>query len=89
MYNKMGEYTKALSSHEKALEIKQQSLPPNHPDLAQSYNNIGAVYDNMGEYSKAHSFYERAVENGQQSLPSNHPELQKWRRNLENVKKKL
>ena len=27
--------------HEKALEIRQQSLPPNHPDLATSYNNIG------------------------------------------------
>ena len=37
----MGEYSKALSSHEKALEIRQQSLPPNHPDLASSYNNIG------------------------------------------------
>ena len=40
----MGEYSKALSSHEKALAIQQQSLPSNHPDLAMSYNNIGLVY---------------------------------------------
>jgi hypothetical protein len=39
----MDEYSKALSSHEKALEIRQQSLPSNHPDLVLSYNNIGLV----------------------------------------------
>jgi tetratricopeptide (TPR) repeat protein len=60
----MGEYSKSLCSHEKALEIKQQSLPRNHPDLAASYNNIGVVYDSMGEYSKARSFYELAVNIG-------------------------
>ena len=54
----MGEYSKALSSYEKSLEIRQQSLPPNHPDLAASYNNIGIVYSNMGEYSKALSSLE-------------------------------
>ena len=41
VYDSMGDYPKALSSYEKALAIRQQSLPPNHPDLASSYNNIG------------------------------------------------
>jgi tetratricopeptide (TPR) repeat protein len=89
VYANMGDYPKALSSHEKALAIRQQSLSPNHPDLATSYNNIGLVHYNMGDYSKARSFYERAVEIGQQSLPANHPNLQQWRKNLEDVKKKL
>ena len=71
----MGEYSKALSYYEKSLEIKQQSLPPNHPDLAGSYMNIGNVYDNMGEYSKALSYYEKSLEIKQQSLPPNHPDL--------------
>ena len=69
----MGEYSKALSYYEKALEIQQQSLPPNHPDLAEFYNNIGSVYDSMGEYSKALLSYEKALEIQQQSLPPNHP----------------
>ncbi|CAF4280173.1 unnamed protein product, partial [Rotaria sordida] len=51
VYYNMGEYSKALSSHERSLEIKKIALPPNHPDLAKSYNNIGMVYDNMGECS--------------------------------------
>ncbi|CAF1424454.1 unnamed protein product [Adineta steineri] len=89
VYKNMGDYPKALSYYEKALTIKQQSLPSNHPDLGGSYNNIGSVYENMGNYAKAHSFYERAVQNGQQSLTSNHPRLQKWRKNLENINKKL
>ena len=44
----MGEYSKALSYYEKSLEIQQQSLPPNHPDLAASYMGIGIVYDKHG-----------------------------------------
>ena len=71
----MGEYLKALSYYEKALEIRQKTLPPNHPDLAISYNNIGSVYDKMGEYSKALSSYEKALEIRQKTLPPNHPDL--------------
>jgi tetratricopeptide (TPR) repeat protein len=85
----MGDYTKALSSHEKALAIKQQSLPANHPDLASSYNNIGLVYYSTGDYSLARPYFERAVDIGQQSLPSDHPTLKQRRKNLELVKKKL
>jgi hypothetical protein len=45
VYDKMGEYSKALSSYERSLEIYKIALPPNHPDLATSYNNIGSVYN--------------------------------------------
>jgi tetratricopeptide (TPR) repeat protein len=89
VYFMMGDYSKALSYYEKDLEISQISLPPNHPSLASTYGNIGLVYENMSDYWKARSFYERAVNIAQQSLPPNHPDLQKWRRNLEDVKKKL
>ena len=81
----MGEYSKALSYYEKALEIRKQSLPSNHPDLALSYNNIGAVYYNMGEYSKALSSFEKALEIRKQSLPSNHPDLAKSYNNIGTV----
>ena len=53
VYYNMGEYSKALSSHEKALKIYENTLPPNHPDLATSYTCHGSVYCKMGEYSKA------------------------------------
>ncbi|CAF4231132.1 unnamed protein product [Rotaria sordida] len=74
-YNDMGEYSKALSSHKQSLEIRKIALPPNHPDLASSYNGIGLVYDNMGEYSNALSSYERSLEIWKIALPPNHPDL--------------
>ncbi|CAF0912554.1 unnamed protein product [Adineta steineri] len=89
IYYNVGDYSKALSSHEKVLVIQQQSLLPNHPDLGASYNNMGLVNENKGDYAKAHSFYERAVQIAQQSLPTNHPDLEQWRKNFENIKKKL
>jgi tetratricopeptide (TPR) repeat protein len=83
-YN-LGKYKEAITYYEKALEIQQQSLPPNHPSLAMSYNNIGNVYHNMGEYSKALSSYEKALEIKQQSLPPNHPNLAVSYNNIGNV----
>ncbi|CAF4262981.1 unnamed protein product [Rotaria sordida] len=85
----MGEYTKALSSYERSLEIWKIALPPNHPDLAASYNNIGAVYDNMGEYSKALSYYEKAQDIWKKSLTSNHPHIAVVKGNINNVKQKM
>ncbi len=85
----MGKYSTALSFHEKALEIFQKTLPTNHPDFAQSYNNIGAVYYNMGEYSKALSYQECAFDIFQCSLPPNHSHLQIVRHSIEILKRKL
>ncbi|CAF1504522.1 unnamed protein product [Adineta steineri] len=70
-----GEDQEALTSLEKALTIRQQSLPSNHPDVGDSYNKIGTVYDSMGNFAKALSYYEKALAIRQQSLPSNHPDL--------------
>ncbi|CAF3671293.1 unnamed protein product [Rotaria sp. Silwood1] len=47
VYAQMGEYSKAITLYQRSLELKKVALPPNHPDLATSYNNIGAVYDTV------------------------------------------
>jgi tetratricopeptide (TPR) repeat protein len=83
----MNEYSKALPYFEKSLEIKQQTLPQNHPSLASTYDNIGTLHENMKNYSKARSCFERAIDIGQHSLPSGHPNIQRWKKNLERVKK--
>ncbi|CAF1457802.1 unnamed protein product [Adineta steineri] len=83
-YNQ-GKYQEALSYYEKALTIRQQSLPSNHPDLAMSYNNIGSVYYSMGDYPKALFYYEKALVIRQQSLPYNHPDLGDSYSNIGNV----
>jgi tetratricopeptide (TPR) repeat protein len=84
----MDEYSKALSSHEKALEIRQTILSANHPSLATSYNNIGGLCYNRGEYSTALSYLERALNIFQLSLPPNHSHLKTVKESIEIVKKK-
>ncbi|CAF4967799.1 unnamed protein product, partial [Rotaria socialis] len=71
----MGDYSNALSYNKKALEIDENMLPSNHPDLASSYNNIGFVYDNMGDYSNALSYHQKALNIYEKTLSSNHPDL--------------
>ena len=77
-----GDYENTLRYYEKALKIRQETLPPNHPDLATSYSNIGSVYFDMGEYSNASSFYEKALEIAQKALPENHPHLAQFYNNI-------
>jgi tetratricopeptide (TPR) repeat protein len=71
----MGEYSKAVSFYEKSLEIQQKIFLSNHPDFAQSFNNIGFVYSNTGERSKALSYFKHALGIFENSLLSNHPNI--------------
>jgi tetratricopeptide (TPR) repeat protein len=49
----MGEYQKALPLLQRALEIHEKQLGPEHPNTAASLRNLAVVYDNMGDYPKA------------------------------------
>ncbi len=69
----MGDYSNALLFHEKVLGIRQKIFHPSHPELANSYNNLGLVYLKKNDFSNARSFLEMR----QQILPSNHSDLSK------------
>jgi tetratricopeptide (TPR) repeat protein len=71
----MGEYSKALSFHEKALAIWQESLHPDHPDLARSYIAHGLAFNQMKKHAEAIRFYQKALDIQQQSLSPYHPDL--------------
>ena len=43
VYGSMGEYSKALSFMDRALKIRQYSLPPSHPDIQASLKWIDAL----------------------------------------------
>jgi tetratricopeptide (TPR) repeat protein len=70
-----GEYDEAITFYNKVVEIYNKTLPPNHLNLSDLYNNIGEVYCMTGDYPKALSSFEKALEINKQSLPSNHPDL--------------
>ncbi|CAF1465090.1 unnamed protein product [Rotaria sordida] len=75
VYFSIGEYSKAITFYERAIDIYKKMSPSNQLDLAISYNNIGNVYYNMGEYSKALSSYDRSLEIQKIARPPNHPNL--------------
>ena len=47
------EYAAAKASHEEALAIRRKALPKDHPDIADSLNNLGSVQDELREYAAA------------------------------------
>ncbi|XP_046862836.1 serine/threonine-protein kinase/endoribonuclease IRE1-like, partial [Xenia sp. Carnegie-2017] len=56
-----GNYDKALEFCEKALEIRKQSLGPNHVDVASSLNNLGVLFDITGQHDKEKNYNEEAL----------------------------
>ena len=61
VYDKMGDYEKALENYNLALGIRIKILGEEHPVTAGSYSNIGTVYYEMGDYEKALENYNIAL----------------------------
>ncbi|WP_139240659.1 tetratricopeptide repeat protein, partial [Geitlerinema sp. PCC 9228] len=59
----------------KAIQIREQSLPPSHPDLATNYNNLAGLYQDQGKLDDAEPLYLKAIQIREQSLPPSHPDL--------------
>lgn len=55
--------------------MREHVLGPNHLDLAQSLNNLAALYNDRKMYAKAEPLYERALKIRQQHLNSEHPSI--------------
>ena len=59
----------------RSLTIREQQLGTDHPDLAQSLNNLASLYDAMGRYGEAEPLYLRALGIWINALPENHPSI--------------
>ena len=60
----------------RSLQIRETQLGADHPDTAQSLNNLANLYYAMGRYSDAEPLYLRALEIWTKSLGENHPHTQ-------------
>ena len=65
----------AKEHHERALAIRQQTLGPQHPDVASSYNNLATVLYKQGDLKQAKEYHERALAIRQQTLGPQHPDV--------------
>ena len=55
-------FSTAESFFKRSLEMREAVLPADHPDLAQSLNNLAALYHDKKHYEKAAPLYERALQ---------------------------
>lgn len=62
VYFNQGLYSKAMECFAKALQIQQQFLDENNPDLATTYNNIGNVFFTQKKYDPALQYHLKALD---------------------------
>jgi CHAT domain-containing protein/Tfp pilus assembly protein PilF len=68
-----GKYEEALSLVERAREIREGILGPEHRDVADAINALGALYFHKGEYAKAEPLYLMALAIREKALGPEHP----------------
>lgn len=68
----IGHLEAARPYFERALDIREQVLGPEHPDTAQSLNNLALLLKDQGEYAAARPYLERARQICEQALGQNH-----------------
>ena len=56
-----GELKQAKEYYERALAIRQQTLGPKHPDVADSCNNLAIVLGHQGDLEQAKEYHERLL----------------------------
>ncbi|MGH8491368.1 MAG: tetratricopeptide repeat protein, partial [Gammaproteobacteria bacterium] len=71
----IGRYTEAGPFLEEALAILEKALGPEHPNVAQSLNNLAGLYKAQGQYAKAEPLYKRSLTIWEQALGPEHPNV--------------
>ncbi len=56
-----GKHDQAVAVARQALEVAQNTVGPEHPDMATSLNNLALLYTNQGQYAQAEPLYKRAL----------------------------
>ena len=70
-----GEYVEARGQYERALEIREAILGPDHPEVAAVLVNLGDTHWRRGEYAEAIELFTRALAISEAAFGSEHPEL--------------
>ena len=70
-----GDYRDAEGPFTQALALREQALGPEHPDLAQSLNNLAGLYRAQGQYAEAEPLYQRSLAILERVLRPEHPDV--------------
>ena len=73
--HRQGKYERAVVVAQKALEVAESNVGPDHPNVATSLNNLAGLYDDQGEYAKAEPLYKRSLAIWEKALGPDHPDV--------------
>ena len=57
------------------LKIWVKALGPDHPDVADSLNNLASLYHAQGRYAEAEPLYQRSFKIREKALGPDHPDV--------------
>lgn len=75
VYTETGDYEEAKTLVERAMALDEQSLGPEHPDIAFSLNLLANIHTEMGDIKKAQSLHSRALSLRERVLGPEHPDV--------------
>ncbi|MBA3240675.1 MAG: CHAT domain-containing protein, partial [Acidobacteria bacterium] len=67
---------------ERVLAIREKELSAEHPDVAESLNNLALVYKAKGDYGRAEPLYQRTLAIDEKALGAEHPNVAQSINNL-------
>ena len=85
----LGHYPKALAWYHKALAIFEKVLGIDHPDTANTRNNIAVVYHHQCDYPRALEWYYKALPIVEKILGKEHPSMATTYNNIAEVYRSL
>ena len=74
-YRAQGNYAEAEPFYRRSLAIREKVLGPEHPDVAQSLNNLALLYHDQGHYVLAAPLYRRSLTIWEKALGPEHPNV--------------
>ena len=77
-----GKYGEAAAIWRQVLAIAEQALGPNHPDVANSLNDLALLLKNQGQYAAAEPLYRRSLAIREKALLPDHPAVANSLNNL-------
>jgi tetratricopeptide (TPR) repeat protein len=87
LYRLRGDLEEAEPFYRRALEIIEEALGPDHPDVALSLNNLALLYRDNGDYAAAGELLNRAQAILVAALGPNHPNVAVGMRNLARLRR--
>ena len=73
--SRAGSYGHAVVVAQKALEVAEQNVGPDHPATATSLDNLANLYKAQNRYAKAEPLYERALAIREKAFGLDHPDV--------------